>query len=77
MILIHNVIDNDHWRHLFLLYGIIWGVVAAEKMAASKARRAAVAYCRADRPARGGAAGTGRLSGDPPRADAGASAELA
>ena len=21
-LIIHNVIDNDHWRHLFLLYGI-------------------------------------------------------
>ena len=44
LILIHAVIDNDHWRHLFLLYGILWGVIAAEKMAASKARHAAVAY---------------------------------
>jgi O-antigen ligase len=31
-LLIHNVIDNDHWRHLFLIYGILWGVVAAEKV---------------------------------------------
>lgn len=30
-LLIHNVIDNDHWRHLFLIYGILWGLVAAEK----------------------------------------------
>jgi hypothetical protein len=44
LILIHAVIDNDHWRHLFMLYGIIWGVIAAEKMAASGARRTAVAY---------------------------------
>ena len=41
LILIHAVIDNDHWRHLFMLYGIIWGVIAAEKMAAGKARHAA------------------------------------
>ena len=32
-IFIHNVIDNDHWRHLYLIYGILWGVIAAEKMA--------------------------------------------
>jgi hypothetical protein len=31
-LLIHNVIDNDHWRHLYLLYGILWGTIAAEKM---------------------------------------------
>jgi hypothetical protein len=31
-LLIHNVIDNDHWRHLFLIYGILWGAIAAEKM---------------------------------------------
>ena len=36
---IHNVIDNDHWRHLFLMYGILWGAIAAEKMAAHKRRR--------------------------------------
>ncbi len=29
---IHNVIDNDHWRHLFLIYGVLWGAIAAEKM---------------------------------------------
>jgi hypothetical protein len=26
------VIDNDHWRHLFLLYGLLWGIVAADKL---------------------------------------------
>lgn len=31
-ILVHNVIDNDHWRHLFLLYGVIWGAYAAERL---------------------------------------------
>jgi hypothetical protein len=30
--MLHNVIDNDHWRHLFLIYGVLWGAVAAEKM---------------------------------------------
>jgi hypothetical protein len=28
-LLIHNVIDNDHWRHLFLIYGIL-GAIARE-----------------------------------------------
>ncbi len=40
-ILIHNVIDNDHWRHLFLIYGILWGAIAAEKIHVSQGRRAA------------------------------------
>ena len=31
-VMIHNVIDNDHWRHLFLLYGMLWGAVAAERL---------------------------------------------
>lgn len=31
-LIIHNVIDNDHWRHLFLLYGILWGDYVAERM---------------------------------------------
>jgi hypothetical protein len=29
-LLIHNVIDNDHWRHLFLIYGLLWGAYALE-----------------------------------------------
>lgn len=28
--LIGNVIDTDHWRHHFLLYGIVWGCIALE-----------------------------------------------
>ena len=31
-IIIGYVIDTDHWRHFFLLLGIIWGCVAAEAM---------------------------------------------
>ena len=38
-LMIHNVIDNDHWRHLFLIYGILWGAIAAEKMLAREMRR--------------------------------------
>lgn len=29
-LMIHNVIDNDHWRHLFLIYGILWGSYTLE-----------------------------------------------
>ena len=35
-LIVHNVIDNDHWRHVFLIYGILWGAIAAEKMLARR-----------------------------------------
>ena len=28
--LIGNVIDTDHWRHHFMLFGIVWGCLALE-----------------------------------------------
>jgi hypothetical protein len=31
------VVDTDHWRHLYLLIGIIWGVVAANAKHAANA----------------------------------------
>jgi len=40
LLLIHNVIDNDHWRHLFLVYGLLWGAYAADK---AEARRSLAA----------------------------------
>ena len=39
-VMIHNVIDNDHWRHLFLLYGLLWGIIAADKLWKRDARQA-------------------------------------
>ena len=40
--LIGNVIDTDHWRHHFMLFGIVWGCIALEhahqRMMARKAR---------------------------------------
>jgi hypothetical protein len=42
-VFIHNVIDNDHWRHLFLIYGVLWGAIAAEKMTIRQWRRVAAA----------------------------------
>ena len=38
-VMIHNVIDNDHWRHLFMIYGLLWGLVAAEKAYAAASAR--------------------------------------
>ncbi len=50
-LLIHNVIDNDHWRHLFLIYGILWGAIAAEKMLKRERRQmVSVRPARASRP---------------------------
>ncbi len=50
-VMIHNVIDNDHWRHLFLLYGMLWGAVAAEAMHVRQLHRAAAMRRRALAPA--------------------------
>lgn len=40
--LIGNVIDTDHWRHHFMLFGIVWGCIALEhahqRMMARRAR---------------------------------------
>ena len=30
-VLIGNVIDTDHWRHFYLMIGIVWGCIALEK----------------------------------------------
>jgi len=49
-LMIHNVIDNDHWRHLFLIYGLLWGAIAAEKLAKRQARRRVAAEADHTRP---------------------------
>lgn len=38
-LLIGLVIDTDHWRHMYLLFGLSWGIIAAE--ARYRAKRAA------------------------------------
>jgi len=40
-LVIHNVIDNDHWRHLFLIYGILWGAYAVERLGRLRATNGA------------------------------------
>lgn len=32
-IVIATVIDIDHWRHVYLLFGLLWGAVAADRVA--------------------------------------------
>jgi O-antigen ligase len=38
--IIGNVIDTDHWRHFYLLLGIVWGCVALEHRFIRSQRRA-------------------------------------
>jgi hypothetical protein len=33
-IIMATVIDTDHWRHMFLLFGLLWGAIAVDKRAA-------------------------------------------
>jgi hypothetical protein len=40
------VIDTDHWRHFFLLLGLVWGTAAATMRAARQARAAPAPYIR-------------------------------
>ncbi|MEA2930468.1 MAG: hypothetical protein QOG38_2896 [Hyphomicrobiales bacterium] len=35
------IIDTDHWRHYFLLLGVLWGLMAVSRPYAGPARRAA------------------------------------
>lgn len=49
-IIIATVIDIDHWRHVFLLFGLLWGAIAADR-AATQARLGAH-FSRAGQPQR-------------------------
>ena len=49
-LIIHNVIDNDHWRHLFLIYGIIWGAMGAARDCFESARDYALSREQFGRP---------------------------
>ena len=40
-VLIGNVIDTDHWRHFYLLIGIVWGCMALETRWQQQRRNAA------------------------------------
>ncbi|MNL02014.1 hypothetical protein D3C87_1225040 [compost metagenome] len=40
-VMIGNVIDTDHWRHFFLLLGILWGCMALEKSESLRQSRSA------------------------------------
>ena len=34
------VIDTDHWRHMYMLYGLAWGLIAADKIEHKRLQRA-------------------------------------
>jgi O-antigen ligase len=54
--LIGTVIDTDHWRHFYLLLGILWGCFALEARWQRQARRQTVRRPAADDDARASAA---------------------
>ncbi len=31
-VILQAIIDTDHWRHVYMLYGIAWGLIAADKL---------------------------------------------
>ena len=33
------IVDTDHWRHFFLMVGLIWGLAVANKTAAWRGAR--------------------------------------
>ncbi|MFN3132239.1 O-antigen ligase family protein [Roseibium sp.] len=41
-LLLSVVIDTDHWRHLFMLYGLAWGLIAADKLERRSWQRSAL-----------------------------------
>jgi hypothetical protein len=65
------LIDSDHWRHYFLILGVLWGLMAASHSYAAfgraRQRRPAVSAARA-------ASGGGVASGGRPEALAGPAA---
>ena len=50
-VLIGNVIDTDHWRHFYLLIGVIWGCMALETRWQQQRRDHAAGPAVAARPA--------------------------
>lgn len=38
------IIDTDHWRHMYMFYGLCWGLIAADKM--ERFNRAPAAFFR-------------------------------
>lgn len=38
-LLLSLVIDTDHWRHMYMLYGLAWGFIAADKIEERRRQR--------------------------------------
>ncbi|MCX2723269.1 O-antigen ligase family protein [Roseibium salinum] len=41
------IIDTDHWRHMYMLYGLAWGMIATDRIEQKRARTAAWPLSRA------------------------------
>jgi O-antigen ligase len=50
-IVLATVIDIDHWRHVFLLFGILWGAIAADRSRAQSRLAGSFATRRLPQPA--------------------------
>ncbi len=37
--ILQAIIDTDHWRHMYMLYGIAWGLIAADRIEQRTLRR--------------------------------------
>ena len=46
------IIDIDHWRHYFLILGVLWGLMAASRRFVAAAPTAAAASLRSAAPER-------------------------
>ena len=44
------IIDSDHWRHYFLLLGVMWGLMAASRPYRAAPRRRRIVGVPASRP---------------------------
>lgn len=49
-VLIAQVIDIDHWRHVYMLFGFIWGFIGAEYLTRLKERRETPQYMQTTKP---------------------------
>jgi O-antigen ligase len=45
-IILATVIDIDHWRHVYLLFGLLWGAIAADRRALQNRLASGIAHVR-------------------------------
>ncbi len=42
-LILSAIIDTDHWRHMYMLYGLAWGLIATDRIEMKRLRRQAQA----------------------------------